>query len=172
MADWYLLPELPIRLTARGDWLHGDTPLHPRVAILFGRNLVPQADGRFEVVLGPSRGAVEVADAAYFVHRLELRLTDAPDEALAAVVLHLSDGAVEPLDPTTLSQAVDNVLYCRLRRHGIPVRCRFTAEQYHQLAWHMGCEPPPAHLLLAGQSWPIAAEAAIAGQQTSQPTDA
>ncbi len=134
MARLLELEELPIRVTSRGEWLHGDRPLHPRVRELFQKNVVPRADGSYLVKLGPAEQVLEVDDTAYFVTRLTTAL--GADGRLAAVRLWISDGACEALDGATLMQSPDNVLYCRLRRHGLSVPCRFTPAQYHELALH------------------------------------
>ena len=43
MAEFAIIDDKPIRVTADGRWLHGDTSLHPRVEALFERSVVPAA---------------------------------------------------------------------------------------------------------------------------------
>jgi hypothetical protein len=71
------------------------------------------------------------------------------------VTLTLSDGAQEALDAATLMQAADNVLYCRLTRHGLRVPCRFTSAQYHTLAWFAEVADERGYLRLDGTLWPL-----------------
>jgi hypothetical protein len=152
MAQMLEVEDLPIRLTARGVFLHGDTPLHPRVAALFARNIVPEPDGKFRIQLGHARHPLLVEDAAYSVSSLTLQ---GPQGDLQHVVLHLSDGAQEPLAAGTLMQSEDNVLYCRIRRHGLRVAVRLTAQQYHNLALSMQPHGDGFALRLGGALWPV-----------------
>lgn len=154
MATWFELPDLPIRITARGAWLHGDQPLHPRVATLFARNVVPHADGAYFVQLGYARQQLVVEDTAFFVTSIRPVMDG---ERIAKVGLQLSDGALEDLNPATLMQAADNTFYCRLRRHNLVVPCRFTPAQYHALALHAEMEQDTAMLPIQGRRWPIGA---------------
>jgi hypothetical protein len=154
MATWFELPDLPIRVTAQGLWLHGDEPLHPRVETLFASHVVPTPDGAFYIQLGYARQRIEVADTPYIVRSVDA--TDDPSGQLSHVDLLLSDGARERLDPATLSQNTDNVLYCHLQRHGVRVRCRFTPAQYHALALRMETEDDAFYLPMAGDRWLVA----------------
>ena len=154
MAKLLILPDLPICVTARGEWLHGDTPLHPRVAKLFARHVVPLADGGYEVRLGPmTHQRLEVADTAFFV----LSITQHVEAGrLTGVTLTLSDAATEALDPTTLRQSAANVLYCDVQRHGMRVPCRFTAAQYHALALHAEMDGDVGYLPIGHERYKIA----------------
>ncbi len=124
------LEELPIRVTARGEWLHGDVPLHPRVQRLFAANVVPHADSTYSVKLGYFEHPLTVADTPYQVRRLDI--TEERGEVVR-VVLSISDGREDELAAATLMQDADNVLYCRIVRHGLWVPCRFSPAQYHEL---------------------------------------
>lgn len=152
MATWFELPDLPIRITARGAWLHGDQPLHPRVAKLFARNVVPHADGSYFVQLGYARQQLVVEDTAFFVTSLR---TVTNKSTITKVTLQLSDGMLEDLQPATLMQSSDNVFYCRLSRHNLSVPCRFTPGQYHELALHAETEGSSIVLPIGSSKWPI-----------------
>lgn len=152
MAQLLIMPDLPIRVRARGAWLHGDEPLHPRVATLFAQHVVPSVDGQYEVRLGFARQTLEVEDTAFFVRASHETVVDG---ALVAVRLSLSDGVDELLDPTTLMQSADHVLYCRIRRHGLRVPCRFTPAQYHTLAMFAELVDERAYLRIGGALWAL-----------------
>lgn len=128
------IEDLPIRITESGRWLHGTVPLHPRVAKLFARSVVPD-DAGYHLEVGRSRGSLEVADTAFFVTSTDL--DEAPDGALRAVRITVSDGRAEPLDGATLMSSTENVFYCRVTRHGFSVPCRFPPSLYHRLALHV-----------------------------------
>jgi len=154
MARLLEVENLPISVTRHDEWLHGGTPLHPRVAELFMRSVVPRADGTYILEIGFDEQPLHVEVAAFFVRRVEL------DEAageLRAAFVHLSDGAREPLRPETLEQGDDHALYCRLVRHGLLVPARFLATPYHALAAHVEPVGERFALRLAGRRWPIAA---------------
>ena len=152
MAQLVEIEHWPIRLTARGEWLHGNEPLHPRVATLFAHSLVPELDGGYRIQLGYARQPVEVEDTAYHVRSVDLRRAG---PALQTVMLHLSDGAVEPLDAASLMQSAQHVLYCRIERHGMAVPVRFTPQQYHMLGMDMEPMRVGFGLRLGGQMWPL-----------------
>jgi hypothetical protein len=153
MAKWFLLQDLPIRVNGQGAWLHGDEPLHPRVADLFARNVHPTAEGTYEVVLGYARQPVVVVDTPFHVKRLQVE--EDGQGGLTAVTLGLSDGQEERLDPATLMQSDANVLYCGIVRDGLRVPCRFAPGQYHTLAWHAELDGEQAYLRIGGERWPL-----------------
>src|SRR5688572_22506607 len=111
MARLLELEELPIRVTARGVWLHGAEPLHPKVQRLFEKSVRIDAHGAYQLRIEFRTAPIEVEDTAFFVRRTELDVTDG---RLMRVRLVLSDEREEMLDPTTLMQSAEHVLYCRV----------------------------------------------------------
>lgn len=155
MARLLELEDLPIRLTARGTFLHGHEPMHPRVASLFARHLVPEKDGGFRIQLGFAQHPVEVEDTGFCVKSLSL---DTHGDTLQHAYIILSDGASESLAAQSLMQSADHVLYCRILRYGLQVATRLTAQQYHTLALYMEPYADAATgyaLRLDGQLWPV-----------------
>lgn len=154
MARLLEVETLPISVTRHDEWLHGGTPLHPRVAELFMRSVVPRADGTYILKIGFDEQPLQVEVAAFFVRRVEL---DEVAGELRAAFLHVSDGAHEPLRPETLEQGDDHALYCRLERHGLLVPARFLATPYNALATHVEPLGSGFALRLGGRGWPVAA---------------
>ena len=154
MAELAILETHPIRVTADGRWLHGDSPLHPRVEALFKRSVVPTEAGDYFLQIDGQRHLLEVADTPYSVTTLSLE--DDPSGALRQVRLTLSDGAREPLDAATLMAAADHTLYCRIRRHGLAVPCRIPTRHYYPLALRMEMDGDRVVLPLAGQRFEVA----------------
>jgi hypothetical protein len=148
VVDLLELDDRPIRLSARGEWLQGDQPLHPRVAQLFARSIAVEA-GRYVLRLRDWTSPIEVEDTAYFVRSSSLDAE--PAGGVAGIRLLLSDGAEERLDPRTLMQSADNVLYCRIRRGGQLLPCRFSPGQYHELVLAAGGDD--GTLTIAGARW-------------------
>jgi hypothetical protein len=141
MVELKELDELPIRVTARGEWLHGDRPLHPRVAALFQKSVAYDGSA-YLLRLQRWTSPLVVDDTAYFVRTLR------------GLELQLSDGVTEPLDASTLMQSADNVLYCRVQRAGWALPCRFTAQQYHELALALANDA--GAFVIDGRAWPLA----------------
>ena len=154
MAQWFEIREHPIRITARGRWLHGDQPLHPRVEALFARHLTVTGDGSYAIALGFRRHPLQVDDAAFFVR--STRITCDRRGRIERVLLQLSDSSEEELDGATLMQAADNVLYCRIERDGMSVPCRFSPAQYHELALFAEPTDDAPCFFVAGETWTIA----------------
>lgn len=134
MADWFLLQDAPLRVDATGGWWHGDEPLTGKVAALFARNVALDALGNYTVRLGRNLAPLQV-DVTPFVVRSAQVQWDAG--VCVGVTLHVSDGAVEPLEAATLTQSDGHVLYCSIERAGHRVPCRFLPGPYHALALHV-----------------------------------
>lgn len=149
MAQLLEIEALPIRVTAQGQWLHGNVPLHPRVADLFARHVVPVADGHYKIQLGYAQQAIEVADTAFSIRQLHLEKDT--EQRLCALEVLVSDGQTERLEAPTLLQSTDNILYCLLLRHAMRVPARFTASQYHELAEYIVQQPHGAYALAMRQ---------------------
>jgi hypothetical protein len=127
-----LIDDLPIRLSADGRWLHGDEALHPKVAILFAKCLIPKENGEYELHVGQQKSPVLVSDVGFFVR--SIRVVASADGEIEKVELKISDGTTQLLEPGSLMMSEENALYCRIQRHGFEVPCKFTAQQYHELA--------------------------------------
>lgn len=149
------LPDLPIRINARGDWLHGTEPLHPRAARLFQKNVVVEAEGGYGIRLGFSHAPLEVEDTAFFVRSVAI-YRDSEGEGLKKIDIVVSDDAIEELEPSTLMQSSENVFYCRVLRHQLWVPCRFPPHHYHALALNAYLDEKGAFLDIAGKRCRIA----------------
>lgn len=155
MARWIQIKEHPIRVTARGEWLSDETPLHPRVADLFARHVVPHLDGTYAIALGRSRQEIVVDDTPFVVTSMRVALNE--KDEVDRIELVTSDGEHEELRPTTLMQSEAHVLYCRIERQGMMVPCRFAPGQYHELALYARQEPSVFVLPVGGGAFPIGA---------------
>lgn len=100
-------------LDREGRWFHdGLSVEHPNIVEVFNRGVGRDEQGRYRLSFGDDWCFITVEDAPV---QVELALPD--DEG---VTLRLSNGVVEPLDPSTLSLRAD-VLYCATRA-GLPAR--------------------------------------------------
>ncbi len=155
MAQLVSFDNAPIRITARGEWVQNDEPLHPRVVALFAQHLVPTLDGRYFIQLGFQRYQLEVDDTAYFVTSIEL-VHDASG-ALERVDLSISDGKTESLRPSSMMQGPNNEFYCRVIRRELGVPCRFPPAHYHTLGLAMEIDEQGPYLELGGERHRVAA---------------
>ena len=155
MAMLHYVDDRPIVLTERGSWEQGNEALHPKVALLFSAHLVPTSATDFEVQLGHQRQSVLVQDVGFFVKSLRFerdglgKITD--------VVVKVSDGHEEVVDPSTFEQRDDGVFYIRVTRNGYRTRCRFSSAQYHELALEVEetSDGTGFHIAIGNTCWPV-----------------
>lgn len=134
MADWFALPEEPLRVLAGGAWMHGDEPLVGKVAALFARHVAYEPPLGYVVRIGRNIAPLQVDDTPFVVRSAQPRLVAGE---LVGVKLILNDGAHEELAPNTLAQGDGHVLYCTIVRSGYRLPCRFAPAHYHALALFM-----------------------------------
>jgi hypothetical protein len=154
MPDVFLLPHEAIRVNTRNEWLHGEDLINANVSALFARHIEVQTDGTYAVKMGDACQRIEVDDTPFWV-TLAVPHLDA-NEKIASIMLKVSDGQHEMLDPTTLMQSADNVLYCRIKRGPFKVPCRFAPHQYHELALHAQNDGDGYYFNLGGTRYAIA----------------
>ena len=130
-----------IAIDVDGDFRHdGVVVTHPGTVALFFRALEPDGIGGWRLRVGAESCPVEVEDAPLVVRSIEAT----PE----AVVLVLSDGARETLDPATLRQGAGHVLYCAARGGAFPAR--FSRPAYYMLAELLEPADDGAFLLTVG----------------------
>ncbi len=153
MPSLLLIDDLPIRVSADGRWLHGDEDLHPKVAILFSKCLIPKENSEYELQVGQQKAPVLVSDVGFFVRSMQIEKDEQGEPV--AVVIKVSDQSEENLVLDSLMMSEDNGLYCRIQRHGMSVPCKFTPGQYYELALLADMEDETAWLTIAGQRYPM-----------------
>jgi hypothetical protein len=143
--------DAPLRLDREGRWWHDGEPVtHAGIHDALHRWLDrDDSTGRFVVRAGREWCFVEVDDVPAFVRRVRAE----GDGVERRVLLVLADGAEEELDPATLRQAADNVLYCTVRAGRMPAR--FDRSAYWRLAQWVEFDGATAVLPAAGRRWPI-----------------
>ena len=148
-----LIDDLPIRISPDGRWLHGDEDLHPKVAVLFSKCLIPMENGEYELRVGQQKAPVLVSDVGFFVRSMTVQKDD--QGQVISVLLKVSDQLSEQLKPASLMMSEDNCLYCRIERHGMRVPCKFTPSQYYELALLAEMEGEAAWLEVGDQRYQI-----------------
>jgi hypothetical protein len=135
-----------LSIDAEGRFRHRGEPItHARTLEVLWRSLSRGPDGRYRVSIGREWAFVHLDDAPYGVRGVT------PDGA--GLLLHLTDGSVEPLDPATLAVGADGVLRCRVRGGH--------AARFHRAAQATLGErleeagPGRYRLTLGGRIWPV-----------------
>jgi hypothetical protein len=114
-----------LKLHHDGRFTHeGDPISHRKLREHFDRSVeYLRAEAKYIVRLKHFRGEIEVQEAAFFVHEVDLMTGE----------LRLSDGSREILDVSTLStSSIDGALLCRIKRDlaaaGLPARFSHAAQ--------------------------------------------
>jgi uncharacterized protein len=106
-----------LSIDLEGRFRHeGGLITHARTLEVLWSSLERQDDGRYLVRVGRESGYVRIEDAPYGIRGVRLE----PD----GIFVHLSDGSVEALAPSTLLVGADGVLRCRVKDGSH--RARFT----------------------------------------------
>jgi len=147
-------PALPsersgLSIDEEGRLLYRGEPItHARTLRVLWGSLCRRGDGRYQVRVGRESALVEVEDAPFGVRGL----VPGPGPPL----LHLTDGSVEPLDPSTVRLGRDGVLRCEVKGGH---RARFLRPAQAALGSLLEEEGPGRYALrVAGRCWPIAPE--------------
>jgi hypothetical protein len=131
--------ETRIRRDAHGRWFDGPDPItHPLLTRAFDAWIDVAEDGRFCLKNDINWAYVAIEGAPIFVRSAAI--------AGDRVVLSLSDGREEELDPTTLRQDRGGVLYCDVRGGRLPAR--FDPHAAMQLSPIVAEDEHGAHLAL------------------------
>lgn len=139
----------PIRLDRHGHWWHRGEPFENRRLIdLFSRSVERTDGGTWVLHIAPFTYPIEVEDTGYFVQRITMDLAGG---ILRGVVLHLSDGTDERLDPSTLQY--DDSLRCRIKDGQF--EARFLRMPYYQLVDHVEADRLGFKLMLGERAWRI-----------------
>lgn len=140
-----------LSIDLEGRLCHLGQPItHARTLEVLWGSLARQAGGRYLVRVGRESGYVHLADAPYGVRGVT------PDGE--RLLVHLGDGSVEPLDPSTLTVDGEGVLHCLVKGGH---RARFGRSAQVELGLVLEEDPPGAGrfaLHLGGRTFPVASE--------------
>lgn len=120
-----------IRIDKEGVWFFRGAEMFRREIVnFFYQNLRQDDNGRYIIELENDSCYIDVDDTAYIVKSVFREARN--DNGREEIILLLSDGTTESLDPATLWIGEDNVLYCRVRN--LTFDARFSRAGYYQLA--------------------------------------
>ena len=155
MGEPDLFPLRPFGLVLHHDgrWTHEGHPiLHHKMREVFDRSVrfLPDegGEGTYVVQIGRYRGEIEVEEAGFFVREFDAE----------AGSVRLSDGSIEPLDPTSLRLSPrDGALLCTVKRdlvqEGLPAHFDHAAQSELLLA--IDETPGGMVLCMAGRRCPL-----------------
>jgi len=120
--------KINIRIDKEGNWFYGDAEMFRKdIVSLLAEHIKRDDHGRYFIDFQGEQAYIEVEDTPYVVTSIE-RIVDDGKEAILLIMSH---GSKDKLDPTTLLMNDDNVLYCTVK-DGLPAR--FRRQSYYQLA--------------------------------------
>lgn len=118
-----------IRIDKEGIWHYeGREMFRKDIVKYFYDHLQRDGDGRYYIQIDDDIGYILVEDVPYVVKAVYWQDREGREE----VLLSLSDGTMETLDPATVYVGWENVLYC-LVKNGV-FTARFSRPSYYQLA--------------------------------------
>jgi hypothetical protein len=113
-----------IRLDRHGRWHHQGTLItHRRIVDLLNTHIERTPGGSWLIRVGEHAHPIVVEDTPYFVRWFE--------KGPEGILVHLSDGTSEPLDPGSISYEGPGRLYCKVKQGKF--RARFQHAPYHDL---------------------------------------
>jgi hypothetical protein len=134
--------ETAIRRDAEGRWFYDREPLsHPNLVRAFDRWVERAEDGRYCLKNDVNWAYITLEGAPYFVRALHI-------EAGGHVMLELSDGSSEELDPSSLRQDRAGVLHCDV--HDGTMAARFDRHVAGGLLELLGEDDRGVYLTIAG----------------------
>lgn len=143
-----------ILIDKEGQWTYEGAPIvRQDVVALLSEHLVQGPDGSYWIFWRGQECKVEVEDTPFVVWAVSPVKEEGES---VAVLLHLNDGSVEVLDPTTLVVGASNVPYCKVRKGRF--RARFSRKAYYQLARLIEEADGSFFLKLGPRKYPIVEE--------------
>jgi uncharacterized protein len=138
-----------LSIDREGRLCHGGEPItHARTLSVLWGSLARLPDGRYQVQVGREQAFVQVLDAPFGVASLR--------EGPGGLLLRLTSGAEQPLDPVTLRLGADGVLRCTLAGGH---RARFGRAAQAAVAPMLEESAPGRYALRIGpRAWPIGLE--------------
>jgi len=148
------------RIDRGGRWWYRGAPLDLEIERQFAEGLEQFGDGRLRVMCEGEPCYVTCEDAPFVVRDLRWERARAGGSAARdRILLSLSGGIEEPLDPATLHLDARDVLYCRVRSGTL--EARFGPRAATRIADGMRPHRDGWAIDLEGRTWVIAARPAV-----------
>ena len=128
-------------------WHQGAEMIHEGINQLLMSHVQLDEQGRYIIVFNNQECYVEVEDTFFVIKRVERNES-------GRLTARLNDGEAEELDPSTLSQNKDNVVYAKVKNGRFPAR--FLRPAYYQLAEMVEEKGGRFVVNVGGRDYPIA----------------
>jgi uncharacterized protein len=132
-------------------WHQGAEMIHEGINSLLMEHVDMDDRGRYIIHFQGQRCYVDVADTFFVIRRVET--PEAVNGHRPYFSIILNDGSREVLDPATLSQSANHVLYARVKEGRFPAR--FLRQSYYQLAEHVKEHNGRFFLPVNGKDYPL-----------------
>jgi hypothetical protein len=127
------LPPCMIYVDKEGRmWHQGAEMIHKGINRLLTDHVELDNNGCYIIRFKGQECYVEVEDTLFVINRVVASVSDGPPDRLK---ITLNDGTSEELDPATLRQNQENIMYATVKSGRFPAR--FLRTGYYQLAEHV-----------------------------------
>ncbi len=127
-----------IRIDRDGVWYYRNMEMKRREIVqYFYQHLRRDHQGHYQIELNHEHCHIQVDDVPYVIYSVSLGLAGADGQP--GMVVSLSDGSCEELNPETIRIGEQGIPYCRVKNSQHEVR--FSRQAYYQLAENMNYDP-------------------------------
>jgi uncharacterized protein len=120
-----------IRIDRDGVWYYRNIEMtRKEIVQYFVQHLQRDSRGHYQIELGCEHCRIQVDDVPYIIRSVSSGFTGV--DGRMCMIISLSDGSCEELNPETIRIGENNVPYCRVKRSGH--EARFSRQAYYQLA--------------------------------------
>jgi hypothetical protein len=144
-----------IRIDRDGVWYFRNMEMtRMEIVQYFYQHLRRDSRGHYQIELGQEHCRVQVDDVPYIIRGVSSGFAGA--DGRPCMVISLSDGSCEELNPETIRIGENNVPYCRVKKSGH--EARFSRQAYYQLAVNIEHDPHQDcyFMTVDGRSYPLA----------------
>jgi uncharacterized protein len=128
-----------IRIDRDGVWYYRNVEMiRTEIVQYFYKHLRRDSQGHYRIELNHEHCSIQVDDVPYVIRSVSSGVEGA-DGQPAGMVISLSDGSCEELDPETIRIGEKDILYCRVKKN--EHEARFSRQAYYQLAENMNHDP-------------------------------
>jgi hypothetical protein len=128
-----------IRIDRDGVWYYRNMEMiRNEIVQYFYKHLRKDCQGQYRIELNNENCRVQVDDVPYVIRSISSGVEGAHGRS-AGMVISLSDGSCEELDPETIRIGEKDVLYCRVKKNNH--EARFSRQAYYQLTENMNHDP-------------------------------
>ena len=127
-----------IRIDRDGVWYYRNVEMERKEIVqYFYQNLRRDDHGHYQIELNHEHCRILVEDVPYVVRSVSMGFPGADGQP--GMVISLSDGSCEELDPETIRIGEKDVLYCRVKNS--EYEARFSRQAYYQLVENINHDP-------------------------------